>query len=47
MSTRGQRSIKSVTFPKSYAVGVAVAVAALAAVLLIAVYFYMQASLRD
>lgn len=37
----------SVTFPKSYAVGVAIGITLLVFVLFIAVYFYMQSSLRD
>jgi len=37
----------TVQFPKSYAVGIAMLVSMLALVLLVAVYFYMQASLRD
>ncbi len=34
-------------FPKSYAVGIAAAVVLLVMALLVAVYFYMQSSLRD
>src|SRR4051794_27650251 len=40
---RGSK-IEAVQFPKSYAVGVAVAVALLAIALLIGLYFYMQYS---
>jgi hypothetical protein len=46
-STLSGRSIDDVQFPKSYALGIATAVAMLALSLLVAVYFYMQASLRD
>jgi membrane protein insertase Oxa1/YidC/SpoIIIJ len=36
-----------VEFPKAYAAGIAIALIALTITLLIAVYFYMQASLTD
>jgi hypothetical protein len=34
-------------FPKSYSLGILAAVALLALALLVAVYFYLQSSLRD
>ncbi len=39
--------MKFVEFPKSYAASIAIALIALTMTLLIAVYFYMQSSLKD
>ncbi len=44
---RSDINMEFVEFPKSYAAGIAISLIALTITLLIAVYFYMQASLTD